>query len=73
MANEIHLPYVVEQDENDVWCASAQLRSGVGAVGDGPTRKVAAADLRSALTALIEVVGVPDVLTIAVEDAAELP
>jgi hypothetical protein len=32
-----HVPYVVEQDEDGVWCASAQLRPGVGAVGDGPT------------------------------------
>ena len=26
----IHVPYVVEQDEDGVWCASAQLRRGRG-------------------------------------------
>jgi|SRR6516225_3976551 len=31
----VHVPYVVEQGEDGVWCASAQLRPGVGAVGDG--------------------------------------
>jgi predicted RNase H-like HicB family nuclease len=60
----VHVPYVVEQDEDGVWCASAQLRPGVGAVGDGPTQEAAIADLRSALEALLEVVGPPDELTL---------
>jgi hypothetical protein len=34
----VHVPYVVEQDEDGVWCASAQLRPGVGAVGDATGR-----------------------------------
>jgi predicted RNase H-like HicB family nuclease len=58
------VPYVVEQDEDGVWCASAQLRPGVGAVGDGATQEEALADLRDALAALIDVVGVPDELTL---------
>jgi hypothetical protein len=33
----VHVPCVVEQDEDGVWCASALLRPGVGAVGDGTT------------------------------------
>ncbi|MFF5208208.1 hypothetical protein [Streptosporangium sp. NPDC000396] len=49
-----HVPWVLEQDEDGVWCASAQLRLGVGAVGDGPTAEAAVADLREALIALIE-------------------
>ncbi|MFC4007798.1 hypothetical protein ACFOY2_11230 [Nonomuraea purpurea] len=52
-----HVPYVLEQDEDGIWCASAQLRPGVGAVGDGSTAEAAAADLREALIALIEEVG----------------
>jgi predicted RNase H-like HicB family nuclease len=58
------VPYVVEQDEDGVWCASAQLRPGVGAVGDGPTQEAAIADLRVALEALLDVVGPPDELTL---------
>jgi predicted RNase H-like HicB family nuclease len=60
----VHVPYVVEQDEDGVWCASAQLRPGVGAVGDGATQEEAIADLRTALEALIDVVGPPDELTL---------
>jgi predicted RNase H-like HicB family nuclease len=52
----VHVPYVVEQDEDGVWCASAQLRPGVGAVGDGPTQEEAISDLRTALEALLDVV-----------------
>jgi predicted RNase H-like HicB family nuclease len=50
----IHVPYTIEKDEDGVWCASAQLRPGVGAVGDGATREEAITDLREALTALTE-------------------
>jgi predicted RNase H-like HicB family nuclease len=65
----VHVPYAVEQDENGVWCASAQLRPGVGAVGDGPTREAALADLREALEVLLAEVGPPDELTLTVDVA----
>jgi predicted RNase H-like HicB family nuclease len=65
----IHVPYTLEQDEDGVWCASAQLRPGVGAVGDGATADEANADLRDALTALIEEVGVPQELTLTLDVA----
>jgi predicted RNase H-like HicB family nuclease len=58
------VPYVVEQDEDGVWCASALLRPGVGAVGDGATQEEAVADLRTGLELLIEEVGIPDELTL---------
>jgi predicted RNase H-like HicB family nuclease len=60
----VHVPYAVEQDEDGVWCASAQLRPGVGAVGDGPTREAAIADLREALEVLLAETGPPDELTL---------
>jgi 8-oxo-dGTP pyrophosphatase MutT (NUDIX family) len=59
----VHVPYVVGQDEDGLWCASAQLRPGVGAAGEGPTRQAAIADLRAGLGLLIEETGVPDELT----------
>jgi predicted RNase H-like HicB family nuclease len=65
----VHVPYVVEQDEDGVWCASALLRSGVGAVGDGATPEEAVTDLRAGLEALLEVVGAPSKLTLTVNIA----
>jgi predicted RNase H-like HicB family nuclease len=65
----VHVPYAVEQDEDGVWCASAQIRPGVGAVGDGPTREAAVAGLRDALEVLLAEVGPPDELTLALDVA----
>lgn len=67
MTRVVHVPYVVERDEDGVWCASAQLRPGVGAVGDGPTAEAAVADLRDALEALLAEVGPPDELTLTLD------
>jgi predicted RNase H-like HicB family nuclease len=64
MSRIVHVPYTLAQDEDRVWCASAQLRPGVGAVGDGATAEEAIADLRNALTVLIEEVGAPPELTL---------
>ncbi|HUY50306.1 MAG TPA: hypothetical protein VMV92_32140 [Streptosporangiaceae bacterium] len=64
MTRVVHVPYAVEQDEDGVWCASAQLRPGVGAVGDGPTQEAAVADLREALEVLLDEVGPPDEMTL---------
>lgn len=64
MTRVVHVPYAVEQDEDGVWCASAQLRPGVGAVGDGPTPEAAIADLRKALEVLLAETGPPDELTL---------
>ena len=64
MTRVVHVPYVVEQDEDGAWCASAQLRPGAVAFGEGPTQEAAIADLRSGLELLIEEVGIPDELTL---------
>lgn len=71
MTHAVHVPYVVEQDEDGAWCASALLRSGVGAFGDGATREEAIADLRAGLELLIEEVGPPDELTLTLNVAGE--
>lgn len=65
----IHVPYTVEQDEDGVWCAHAQLRPGVGANGEGVTASAAIADLREALAGLIGEFGVPDELTLTIDVA----
>jgi len=61
--------YTIDQDEDGVWCASAQLRPGVGAVGDGPTKDAAIDDLRDALAVLIDEVGPPPELTLTLDVA----
>jgi len=69
MTRAVHVPYVVERDEDGVWCAHAQLRPGVGAHGEGDSAESAVADLREALAGLIAEFGVPQELTLTVEVA----
>jgi hypothetical protein len=69
MTRAVHLPYTVEQDEDGVWSAHAQLRPGVGAHGEGGSREAAIADLREALIGLIAEFGVPDELTLMLDVA----
>ena len=65
----VHVPYTVEQDEDGVWCAHAQLRPGVGANGEGATARAAVADLSEALTGLVAEFGIPDELTLTIDVA----
>jgi predicted RNase H-like HicB family nuclease len=65
----VHVPYALEQDEDGAWFASALLRPGVGAAGDGATPEEAISDLRAALVTLLEVVGPPAELTLTVSTA----
>ncbi|MHB1497560.1 MAG: type II toxin-antitoxin system HicB family antitoxin [Acidimicrobiales bacterium] len=69
MTHAVHVPYTVEQDEDGVWCAHAQLRPGVGANGEGTTRAEAVADLREALTGLVVEFGAPEELTLTIDVA----
>mgnify|MGYP004501471127 CR=1 FL=1 len=62
----VTVPVVVEQDEDGVWCAHAQLRPGVGANGEGETEEEALADLRVALVGLIEEFGVPREMSVTI-------
>lgn len=69
MTRAVHVPYTVEQDEDGIWCAHAQLRPGVGANGEGDTAEAAVADLREALEGLVAEFGAPDELTLTVDVA----
>jgi predicted RNase H-like HicB family nuclease len=62
----VTVPIVIEQDEDGVWCAHAQLRPGLGAHGEGSTEEAALEDLREALTGLIQEFGAPRELSITV-------
>lgn len=69
MSRTVHVPYMVDQDEDGVWCAHAQLRPGVGAHGEGADPDAAVADLREALIALIEEFGPPQELSFTLDVA----
>jgi predicted RNase H-like HicB family nuclease len=69
MTRAVHVPYTVDQDEDGVWCAHAQLRPGVGANGEGDSRDAAVANLREALEGLIAEFGAPQELTLTVDVA----
>jgi predicted RNase H-like HicB family nuclease len=69
MTRAVHVAYTVEQDEDGVWCAHAQLRPGVGANGDGDSAQAAVADLREALVGLIAEFGTSNELTLMVDVA----
>jgi hypothetical protein len=63
-----HIPYTAEQDEGGHWRASARLRPGVAASGEGETMRAAVDDLSAGLQALIEETGPPDVITVRLRD-----
>ena len=35
MSRAVHVPYTVEQDDDGMWCAHAQLRPSISAHGEG--------------------------------------
>jgi predicted RNase H-like HicB family nuclease len=57
MGNREQVSCVVERDEDGFWCASAQIRPGVAAFGEGATREAALDDLRTAFGLLLSVIG----------------
>lgn len=66
---DVHVPYVIDQDEDGVWCAHAQLGPHLGAHGEGDTADAAVEDLREALSGLIAEFGVPQELTLTLDVA----
>lgn len=65
----MHIPYLLEQDEDGMWCAHAQIRPGLGAHGDGETPDEALSELRLALAGLIEEFGPPQELALTLDVA----
>ncbi|HEX4061390.1 MAG TPA: hypothetical protein VHY58_10260 [Streptosporangiaceae bacterium] len=63
------MPYTVEQDEDAIWCAHAQLRPHDSANDEGETREDAIVDLREALTGLIAEFGMPEEMTLTLDVA----
>jgi hypothetical protein len=57
MGNGGQVPCVVERDEDGFWCASAQMRPGVAAFGEGAAREAVLDDLRTAFDFLLSLIG----------------
>jgi hypothetical protein len=64
----VHVPYTVEQDEDGVWCAHAQLRPARESMARGDPR-CGSRGLREALEGLVAESGAPDELTLMVDVA----
>lgn len=67
MDRDVHIPYLLEEDESGMWCAHAQLGPRVGAHGEGATPEEAMEELREALIGLIEEFGPPNELILTVD------
>ncbi|TDW54636.1 hypothetical protein [Kribbella pratensis] len=60
----LHVPYVVEQDEDGTWLAEAALTPDIFLQGEGETREAALEDLRTSITQATAESGIPDQLVI---------
>ncbi|MGW7686207.1 hypothetical protein ACWGID_36020 [Kribbella sp. NPDC054772] len=67
MRHQLHIPYVVEEDENGIWIAEAALTPDAFLHTDGPTREAALEDLRDAVVEAVADSGLPDQLVVDVE------
>jgi predicted RNase H-like HicB family nuclease len=65
----VRVPYIVDQDEDGVWCAHAWLGASGGANGNGATAEEAVADLREAVQMVIDEDGAPGVQILDLEVA----
>lgn len=69
MQRDITVSFVVTEDTEDGgWTASAALTPDAFANGEGETREAAIEDLKAALVALADVVGIPEQLVVTLED-----
>jgi predicted RNase H-like HicB family nuclease len=65
---QLHVPYVVEQDEDGTWLAEAALTPDIFVQGEGETREAAIEDLRTSITQAATDSGIPDQLVITLPD-----
>ncbi|TDW14219.1 hypothetical protein [Kribbella kalugense] len=61
---QLHVPYVVEQDEDGTWVAEAALTPDIFVQGEGATREAAIEDLRTSITQAATDSGIPEQLVV---------
>lgn len=61
---QLHVPYVVEQDEDGTWVAEAAFTPDIFVQGEGDTREAAIEDLRTSITQAAADSGIPEQLVV---------
>ncbi|MFF0342220.1 type II toxin-antitoxin system HicB family antitoxin [Kribbella sp. NPDC004875] len=67
MRHQLHVPYVVEQDDDGIWTAEAALTPDSFLHANGRTREAALEDLREAILEAVNDAGLPEQLVVDVE------
>jgi hypothetical protein len=64
---QLHLPYIVGQDEDGVWIAEAALTPDIFVSGEGETRESSLDDLRTQIARVVADSGAPEQLVVDVD------
>jgi predicted RNase H-like HicB family nuclease len=68
LQREIQVPFTIAEDHEDGgWIAAAALNPEAFANGEGETREEAIEDLKAALIALVDEVGIPEQLVVTLD------
>ncbi|TCC21910.1 hypothetical protein [Kribbella speibonae] len=67
MRRQLHLPYIVGEDEDGTWIAEAALTPDIFVSGEGATRESSLEDLRIQIALVVADSGAPDQLVIDVD------
>ncbi|TCC31378.1 hypothetical protein [Kribbella sindirgiensis] len=67
MRRQLHLPYIVGEDEDGTWIAEAALTPDIFVSGEGDTRESSLEDLRVQIARVVAESGAPEQLTVDVD------
>ena len=67
MRRQLHLPFIVGQDEDGTWVAEAALTPDIFVSGEGDTRESSLDDLRVQIARVVADSGAPEQLVIDID------
>lgn len=67
MRRQLHLPFVVDQDEDGTWIAESALTPDIFVSGEGETREASLDDLRLQIARAVADSGAPEQLVVDVD------
>lgn len=67
MRHQLHLPYIVGQEDDGTWIAEAALTPDIFVSGEGDTRESSLEDLRVQITRAVAESGAPEQLVVDVD------
>ncbi|RZT13383.1 hypothetical protein EV649_6574 [Kribbella sp. VKM Ac-2569] len=67
MRRQLHLPFIVGQDEDGTWIAEAALTPDIFVSGEGETREASLDDLRFQIARVVADSGAPEQLVVDVD------